>query len=219
MKNNLSGTKKFNPNYMIRMMELFIKEKRVTFDKRARKIGLELLEKDITPEQRANILINLTTVATRLKEDKEVMLFGTEALKNNIPENQRIGINKRLKGIMEAKNKEIDNLRCKLYIGNIDCKDLKELVQNNNEILVGCIFIAETCKYLRLEQLGMQCLKGFSKSNSELNTNEKKAITQAIEILKRKKPAPSIKSEWDEVYRTLSKTSNLETNDSGESRQ
>lgn len=99
-----------------------------------------------------------------------------------------------------------------MYEGKIDISVLKELVDKYSKTARGCIFIAEICKYFRLEEQGIKCLKGYKRLNATtIRKCEQKAISQAMELLNQKKAILLPKEKWDKVYDTLEKASEVET--------
>lgn len=179
------GEKKTNIENMIYLMNKFKKEKKETYNKRAKKIAKTLLENpSLTPEQRTCITNSLETIEKRLGKLEETNL--------------------------KCDNKE--ELRDNMYEGKIDISVLKELVDKYSKTARGCIFIAEICKYFRLEEQGVKCLKGYKRQNATtIRKCEQNAISQAMELLNQKKAILLPKEKWDKVYDTLEKASEVET--------
>lgn len=93
--------------------------------------------------------------------------------------------------------------RTDLYEERIDESQLKQLVEENSSTVAGCIFIAEVCKHLNLEQLGLKCLKGIRRNKTDITIGEEKAISEAEELLKNKNVITLRRDKWDNAYGKL----------------
>lgn len=164
----------------------------------------------------------MITIEIRLKKLDEAIMLG-ESLQNiEMAPKQRRSIDQKLehaKKLVDMKNndskdnkEDLKSLRNNLYEGKIETSQVKELVEQYGKTAKGCILIAEVCKYFRLEELGIKCLKGYKRQNATtISRCEQKAISQAMELLNQKKEIVSLREKWDKVYDTLEKTSEVET--------
>lgn len=96
-----------------------------------------------------------------------------------------------------------DDNRAKLYNGELDYTDLKDLTDENSKTLYGCIFIAEACKYFHLEDVGKKFLKGYRNAHIDMRDDEKNIINQALMLLDNKKIQVGLQEKWDIIYRAL----------------
>lgn len=111
---------------------------------------------------------------------------------------------KKIKYDIDGEDDELRTKRNSLYEGKIDLDDMKQITEENKDTLKGCLFIAETCRYFDLANLGTQCLKGYRKSNENISKIELRAIANALEILKRDfVNVQRLKEEWNKVYECL----------------
>lgn len=216
------GNRETNVEYMIHTIDNFLKENREMHTKRAKKIAENLLNKvSLSPEQRIRVTSLLITIETRLGKYSEATILGKGLKFQEMSENQRKSIMQKLeyakrlddmkKGKIPSDNKEeLKTIRDKLYEEKIEASKIKELVDEHAKTARGCIFIAEICKHFAIEEQGVRCLNGYrSKNATTIKENERKAIGQAMELLKQnviKFP----KEKWGEVYAVLDKASALE---------
>lgn len=216
------GNRETNVEYMIHTINNFIKENRETYNKRAKRIAEDLLKgNSLKPEQRIEVTSLLMTIETRLGKYGEAIILGKSLQTQEITSKQRRSITQKLeyaktldnikKGKIPKDNKEdLKILRDKLYDEKIETSKIKELVDEYAKTARGCIFIAETCKHFAIEEQGVRCLNGYrSKNATTIKENERKAIGQAMELLKQnviKFP----KEKWGEVYAVLDKATALE---------
>ncbi len=214
------GNKETNVEYMIHTIEKFLKENREMHTKRAKKIAEDLLNKSsLSPEQRIKVTSLLMTIETRLGKYSEAIVLGKGLKTEEMPEEQRKSIMqklehaKRLEGLKKGKipsdNKEdLERLRNNLYEEKIETSKIKELVDEYVKTARGCIFIAEVCKHFGIEEQGIRCLNGY-KSKNATTDYEKKAMSQAMELLKQN-VIRFPKEKWSEVYAVIDKASALE---------
>lgn len=216
------GSKETNIEYLIRIIENCMKENREMHTKRAKKIAERLLNGcSLKQEQRIKVTSLLMTIETRLgKYDKAIILGKNLETQEMSPEQKRSitqklehakTLNDMKKGKIPSDNKEdLKKLRNNLYEEKIETSRIKELVDEHAKTARGCIFIAEICKHFAIEEQGVRCLNGYrSKNATTIKENERKAIGQAMELLKQniiKFP----KEKWGEVYAVLDKANALE---------
>lgn len=95
--------------------------------------------------------------------------------------------------------------REKLYAGEIQLDDLKEISEKNSKTLQGCLFVAEVYKYFKAEELGIKWLTGYKKKNPDMPETDKKAIAGAMDILNTKRQAATgmLQKQWNDVYTRL----------------
>lgn len=216
------GKEKVNIEYMINLISKLVKEKRETYDKRAKKIAKSLLEdKPLTPEQRITVTSALITIETRLENFQEAIMLG-KSLKNiEMSPKQRKSIDQKLEhaqNLVDMKNNKalkdnresLKSLRNNLYEGKIETSQVKELVEEYAKTARGCIFIAELCKYFGIEGQGIKYLNGYrSKNATTIKRHEQRAMTQATELLKQN-VIRFPKEKWGEAYAVLDRASALE---------
>lgn len=106
---------------------------------------------------------------------------------------------------------EIKERRQTIYKDEINMEDINELAKENKDTLEGCLFIAETCAYFELQNLGSNCLKAYRKNNPDLEKGDMKTISKALDVLKRNLlNKQRLKEEWDKVYEYLEQSRNGE---------
>lgn len=106
---------------------------------------------------------------------------------------------------------EIKERRQTIYKAEINMEDINKLAKENKDTLEGCLFIAETCAYFELQNLGSNCLKAYRKNNPDLEKGDMKTISKALDVLKRNLlNKQRLKEEWDKVYEYLEQSRNGE---------
>ena len=105
-----------NVDYMIYMMNQLLKEKRATYNKRAKKIADYLIEKiPLTEQQNFEVMSLTMTIQTRLGNTDEAIRIGENLLSlDNIPSNKRNTINQKLEHAKAIEYKKADADREKL---------------------------------------------------------------------------------------------------------
>lgn len=167
-----------------------------------------LLAKDITPRTENVLQKKLMQIEGLRKRSKRINYKLKHRIKNS-KDNQTESAIKKEEFIAES-NPEIVNNRKKLYNGEIDINSIKNLTEENNGTIKGNLFIAEMCGYFDLQELGIQCLKGYKKLNNPTD-GEIKIISRALDLLKKSDTIKIRQKEnWDKLYKAVEKTTGIE---------
>lgn len=114
---------------------------------------------------------------------------------------------------------QISDKRKAIYKGEIDIEQINSLAEDNKDTLEGCLFLAELCAYFNLQHLGSNCLKAYRKNNSNLEEDETKLISKALELLKRNGlNEQRLKEEWTKIYAGLPKVEQKQEQEHKEAR-
>ena len=129
---------------------------------------------------------------SRLKKLEEMM---EEAKRKVRMDEEEFGLQNQIK----SGNSRISEVREKLYKGEVDIGQIKELAEEFEGTTEGTILIAEVCIYFDQKELAQKALKSYKRDNTDIPEAERKAINKALQIAQSKRGIKD-PNKWNETY-------------------